>query len=192
MLSGVARAAEGGLMNEKPDTYPVASFAGGCFWCVEYAFREMPGVVYTRVGYSGGGIDRPNYGDVSTGKTGHAEAVEVYYDPEKTDYETLVMAFLKDAHDPTQKNRQGVDVGPQYRSVIFYHDDEQKRIAQEAITRLTAEKYYKKPIVTEILPARTFWKAEDYHQQYYEKYETRTGQPHIRVLLKERKKAEKQ
>ncbi|MCB9988559.1 MAG: peptide-methionine (S)-S-oxide reductase MsrA [Rhodospirillales bacterium] len=167
---------------------PHATFAGGCFWCLESEFRGKPGVVYTRVGYTGGHLDHPTYQDVSTGKTGHAESVEIYYDPEKTNYESLLNIFLRSAHDPTQKNRQGVDVGTQYRSAIFYNGGGQRQLAEKVIDAITKEKLYKKPIVTELVPEQTFWEAEDYHQQYYEKYKAKTGQPHIREWLKHQKK----
>lgn len=177
------------LMNSKPDGYPVAQFAGGCFWCVESEFRALDGVLYTRSGYEGGHIDNPRYEDTHDSKSGHAEAVEVTYDPQKVSYRNLVSFFLEKAHDPTQLNRQGPDVGTQYRSAIFYADEEQKKIAEDVIADLTARKVYKKPIVTTLEPASTFWEAEEYHQQYYEKYEEKYGQPHINALLKKSKDA---
>lgn len=176
------------VQSEKPENLPYATFGGGCFWCMESEFRSLEGVVYTRSGYEGGHLDDPSYRDVTTGKTGHAEAVQVYYDPEKISYRQLADYFLRKAHDPTQKDRQGVDVGPQYRSVIFYHDAEQQKTAQEAIAAAEADKVWKDPIVTEITEESRFWDAEEYHQQYYEKYEEENGQPHIRVLLKKKKK----
>jgi peptide-methionine (S)-S-oxide reductase len=148
----------------------------------------MEGVLYTRVGYIGGHIDNPKYEDTHGSKSGHAEAVEVTYDPEKISYRRLVEFFMKEAHDPTQLNRQGPDVGTQYRSAIFYHNDEEKKAAQDVIDDLTKEKYYPKPIVTTLEPATTFWEAEDYHQQYYEKYEAKTGTPHINDWLKRQKR----
>ncbi len=176
------------LMDKKPDGYPVATLAGGCFWCLESEYRALNGVLFTRVGYMGGAMDTPSYRDVTTGKTGHAEVIEVTFDPAKMSYEQLIEYFLTKAHDPTTLNRQGVDTGTQYRSAIFYHDEEQKRIAEKAIARVEMNKIYKNPIVTEIVPAGTFWEGEDYHQQYYEKYEAENGQPHIRVLLKHQRK----
>lgn len=176
------------LMTVKPEGYPEATFAGGCFWCVESEFRSLDGVLFTRAGYEGGTKDNPAYRDVTTGETGYAEVVEVTYDPDIVSYDDLVRFFLTRAHDPTQLNRQGVDVGTQYRSAIFYKTAEQKTIAEKIIAELTAQKHFKKPIVTTVAPSSTFWEAEDYHQQYYEKYEEQNGQPHIRVLLKKSKK----
>lgn len=176
------------LMTEKPEGYPVAIFAGGCFWCTESEYRAQPGVLFTRVGYIGGHIDNPKYEDTHGSKSGHAEAVEVTYDPDKTDFKTLVEFFMRNAHDPTQLNRQGPDIGTQYRSALFYTDEEQKQIAEDVIKELTEAKVYSKPIVTTLEPATTFWEAEDYHQQYYEKYEERTGKPHINDWLKRQKR----
>lgn len=177
------------LMQSKPAGYPVAIFAGGCFWCTESEYRAQPGVLFTRVGYIGGHMENPKYEDTHGSKSGHAEAVEVTYDPAKTSYKALVEFFMREAHDPTQLNRQGPDVGTQYRSAIFYADEEQKKIAQDVIDELTAAKVYDKPIVTTLEPAGTFWEGEDYHQQYYEKYEAKTGQPHINDWLKRQKRA---
>ncbi len=176
------------LMTEKPDNYPIAVFAGGCFWCLESEFRALDGIVFTRAGYMGGNLNDPSYRDVTTGRSGHAEVVEVSYDPAKTDYEMLVEFFLTKGHDPTQLNRQGVDVGTQYRSAIFPVDAEQERIARMVIERVDMNKIHPKPIVTTIEPMGTFWEGEKYHQQYYEKYEQENGVPHIRVLMKKGKK----
>ena len=178
-------------MDTKPEGYPVAIFAGGCFWCTESEYRAQPGVLFTRVGYIGGHLDNPKYDDTHDSKSGHAEAVEVTFDPKKTSYRKLVEFFMKDAHDPTQLNRQGPNVGTQYRSAIFYTDEEQKNIAQEVIDELTTAKHFSKPIVTTLEAATTFWEGEDYHQQYYEKYEEKTGQPHINDWLKRQKRAGK-
>lgn len=175
------------IKDSKPQSAPVATLAGGCFWCVESEFRALNGVLYTVSGYTGGEIDNPTYQDITTGKTGHAEAVDIYYDPEMITYRELVDFFLRKAHDPTQLNRQGVDKGTQYRSAIFYHDDEQKSIAEEAIKAAETDKVWKDDIVTTLEPLTTFWPAEEYHQQYYEKYEKANGRPHIRVLLKEKR-----
>ena len=177
------------IKTEKPDNLPVATLAGGCFWCLESEFRAINGVVYTISGYTGGDLENPTYQDITTGKTGHAEATDIYFDPEIISYRELVDYFLRKAHDPTQLNRQGVDVGTQYRSAIFYHNEEQKKDAEEAIKAATADKVWKDSIVTTIEPAQKFWPAEEYHQQYYEKYEQQNGRPHIRVLLKHKKKA---
>ena len=177
------------IQEHRPDNLPIATIAGGCFWCIESEFRALEGVIYTRVGYEGGHTENPSYKDITSGKTGHAEALEVYYDPDMISYKKLIDFFLTRAHDPTQKNKQGVDVGTQYRSVIFYHDHEQKKIAQQVIKDVNLRKVWKSPIVTELAPKTTFWEAETYHQQYYEKYEDKTGTPHIRVLFKKNKKA---
>ena len=174
---------------EKPENLPHLTLGGGCFWCLESEFRSLEGVVYTRVGYAGGDVDHPSYREVSGSKTGHAEAVQVYYDPDKITARELLDYFLLKAHDPTQLNHQGVDQGPQYRSVIFYRTAEEKQLAQEAIDAANASKKWKDPIVTTLEPLGTFWDAEEYHQQYYEKYEAETGKPHIRVLIKKQKKA---
>ena len=146
-----------------------ATFAAGCFWGVEAAFAAIPGVTATAVGYEGGATDRPTYRDVCTDTTGHAEAVELDFDPEKVGYEALLDAFFS-LHDPTTKDRQGPDWGTQYRSAIFYHSPEQETAARAKIERLTAEGRYKpRRIVTQVVPAQTFWRAEEYHQRYLEK-----------------------
>jgi peptide-methionine (S)-S-oxide reductase len=143
-----------------------ATFGAGCFWCVEAQFQELEGVEKVESGYSGGFVEHPSYKQVCTGNTGHAEVCNIYYDPSKISYDELLAAFWT-AHDPTQLNRQGNDVGTQYRSVIFYHNDEQKQKAQEYKQKLTEEKAFNGPVVTEISPATAFYKAEDYHQNYY-------------------------
>lgn len=177
------------IMSEKPTSeYPVATLAGGCFWCIESEFRALDGVVYTVSGYTGGALDNPTYQDITTGKTGHAEAIDVYYDPKIISYEDLLEFFLTKAHDPTQLNRQGVDKGTQYRSAIFYKDEAEKAAAEAKIADVTARKVWKDKIVTTSEPAATFWPAEEYHQQYYEKYEQANGRPHIRVMMKQRGK----
>jgi peptide-methionine (S)-S-oxide reductase len=145
-----------------------ATFAAGCFWGVEAAFRQVQGVLETAVGYSGGHYDNPSYKDVCTGKTGHAEVVRVKFDPERVSYDELLDVFWSE-HNPTTKNRQGWDVGTQYRSAIFYHDDEQKALATESRDRLEASGKYRKPIVTEITQVSEFYPAEEYHQRYLEK-----------------------
>ena len=143
-----------------------ATFGAGCFWGVEAAFRQLDGVTKTRVGYSGGHTQNPSYEDVCSHGTGHAEVVEVTYDEERLSYNDLLRVFW-DKHDPTQFNRQGWDIGDQYRSAIFFHDEEQ----QETATRSKEQQQgrYKRPVVTQIEPAQTFYEAEDYHQQYLEK-----------------------
>lgn len=142
-----------------------AVFAGGCFWGVEYHFKRLKGVTSTRVGYIGGTTQQPSYRQVCTGRTGHAEALEVAYDPKVIGYEELARLFFE-IHDPTQFNRQGPDVGNQYRSSVFYTSDEQKRIAESLIGKLEQKGYR---VVTEVVKAGTFWPAEEYHQDYYEK-----------------------
>jgi len=146
-----------------------AMFGAGCFWGVEALFREVPGVTEVYSGYSGGTYDKPTYKIVCAGVTGHAEVVEVTYDPEKVSYETLLDTFWK-CHDPTQVMRQGPDVGSQYRTAIFYYTDEQKAAAEKSKAALDATGELGAPIATEISPAKTFWKAEEYHQRYLEKH----------------------
>lgn len=145
-----------------------ATFAAGCFWGVEDAFRQVKGVLSTTVGYTGGTAKNPSYKEVCTGRTGHAEAVEVDYDPAQVSYLELLRTFWT-SHDPTTLNRQGPDVGTQYRSAIFFHDAEQEAAARESKAILEKEGVFKRPIVTQILPAGDFYRAEDYHQQYFEK-----------------------
>ena len=150
----------------------LATFAAGCFWGVEADFRNIPGVVDTVVGYTGGKTKNPTYRQVCSHTTGHAEAVQVTFDPEKISFERLVKAFF-DLHDPTTPNRQGPDVGSQYRSAIFYHNDDQKQTAEAVKDELDRSGKYRYPIVTEIVPAAPFYMAEDYHQRYYEKHSIR-------------------
>ena len=150
------------------ETLETALFGAGCFWGVESAFRQIPGVVDVRSGYTGGTLENPSYEDVCTDRTGHAEVVQVKYDPSKVTYEQLLSAFWK-MHDPTQLNRQGPDHGTQYRSAIFYTTPEQHAIAQRSKAALEASGTFRRPIVTEITPASKFYDAEDYHQRYYEK-----------------------
>jgi len=145
-----------------------AIFGAGCFWGVEAAFRRVPGVVQTAVGYMGGTQRNPTYQDVCTDQTGHAEVVQVEYDASRVSYHDLLRVFWEN-HDPTQMNRQGPDLGTQYRSVIFFNTPEQETAAQASKERLESGGVYKRPIVTEIRPASDFWRAEEYHQQYLEK-----------------------
>lgn len=145
-----------------------ATLAGGCFWGVEELIRQQPGVLKTEVGYTGGVIEKPTYEVVKTGISGHAEAIEVEYDPSKTSYEKLLLFFFK-MHDPTTKDQQGNDIGTQYRSAIFYHNDEQKLIAEKVIARVDKSGAWKKPVVTEIVPYKKFFAAEGYHQDYLQK-----------------------
>jgi peptide-methionine (S)-S-oxide reductase len=153
-----------------------ALFGAGCFWGVEAAFRQVEGVSATAVGYSGGRKENPSYEDVCSGRTGHAEVVEVEYDPSKVSYDKLLDVFWEN-HDPTTLNRQGPDVGEQYRSAIFTLDPEQEAAARASKERLEKSGRYKRPIVTEITPASTFYRAEEYHQRYLEKH----GLAHCRI-----------
>lgn len=178
------------LQNTPPDNLPRAVFAAGCFWCVESEFRRLNGVVFTQVGYAGGSLPNPTYDNYSKpGKDGtiHAEITEIYYDPKIISYRDLVDHLLRRAHDPTQLNRQGPDVGPQYRSAIFYANEQEKSDAQAAIKAATDEKIWKDPIVTTLEPLTQVWVAEDYHQQYYEKFEEKRGIPHINMSIMRRK-----
>ena len=145
-----------------------ATFGAGCFWGVEEAFRALPGVVETAVGYEGGTMDNPTYKDVCTDRTGHAEVVEVAYDPALVSYNDLLKVFWTN-HDPTQVDRQGPDFGSQYRTVIFYHTPEQQQAAEESKAALDAGGKLRKPVATAITPATTFYRAEEYHQQYLAK-----------------------
>lgn len=145
-----------------------ATFAAGCFWGVESTFQKIRGVLETEVGYMGGHTESPSYREVCTDRTGHAEVVQVTFDDQKVTYDKLLDFFWK-AHDPTQKNRQGPDVGTQYRSAIFYHDDEQRILAEESKARLEESKKYPRPIATNLEKAGTFWRAEEYHQMYLKK-----------------------
>ncbi len=145
-----------------------ATFGGGCFWGVEAAFRQIPGVMATEVGFEGGHTEDPSYRDVCSHTTGHAEVVVVRYDPARLSYDRLLQVFWE-SHDPTQLDRQGPDIGDQYRSVIFFHTPEQQAAAEASMAALAASGAYTKPIVTVIEPARMFYRAEDYHQQYLEK-----------------------
>jgi peptide-methionine (S)-S-oxide reductase len=144
----------------------VAVFAGGCFWGIEAVFEHLKGVKSAVSGYAGGSKTSPSYEEVSSGATGHAESVRVVYDSSQISYGTLLKVFFSVAHDPTQLNRQGPDVGTQYRSAIFYMSDEQKRIAEAYIDQLTKAKAFSRPIVTQVAPLKTFFEAEDYHQDY--------------------------
>lgn len=146
-----------------------ASFGAGCFWGVEARFRVLPGVMDAAVGYMGGHTENPDYKSVCSGNTGHVEVVQLDYDPIVVDYQALLDAFF-DMHNPTTRNRQGPDIGQQYRSVIFYHDEEQKRSAENTIRDLDASLRWPQPIVTTVESAPTFWRAEEYHQQYLAKH----------------------
>lgn len=161
----------------KTDT---ATFGTGCFWCTEAVFQELKGVIKVTSGFMGGTVANPSYEEVCTGTTGHAECLQVLYDPAVITYDELLEVFWE-SHDPTQLNRQGNDIGTQYRSAIFYHDAAQKEKAEHYKTRLNQEKAYDKPIVTEITPASAFYKAEDYHQNYYA---THGSQPYCYLVIR--------
>ena len=154
-----------------PETNPqivteLATLGGGCFWCVEAALKQLEGVKEAVSGYAGGHVDNPSYEAICGGDSGHVEVVRFEYEPAKIDYRTLLLAFFT-AHDPTTPNRQGNDVGEQYRSVIFTHSDEQARIARELVAELDTQRIWPAPIVTQILPVPKFWTAEQYHQDYF-------------------------
>jgi peptide-methionine (S)-S-oxide reductase len=151
-----------------PGTLQIATFGAGCFWGVEEAFRGLDGVVSTAVGYAGGTKEAPTYKEVCTGRTGHAEVVQVTYDPAKVSYDQLLEVFWSN-HNPTTKNRQGWDIGTQYRSAIFFHTPQQEESARKSLETLDRSGRFNKPIVTEVEPASTFYLAEDYHQQYLAK-----------------------
>jgi peptide-methionine (S)-S-oxide reductase len=144
----------------------IATFGTGCFWCTEAVFQQLKGVISAVSGYSGGQIENPSYEQVSTGQTGHAEVCQIEFNPDQVSFEALLEVFFS-IHDPTTLNRKGNDVGPQYRSVIFYHDEEQRETAERVKTKLEANKTFKKPIVTEITAFSKFYPAEDYHQNYF-------------------------
>jgi len=146
----------------------VATLGGGCFWCLEPVYEDLQGVKDVVVGYSGGHVPDPSYRRVTTGTTGHAEVVQVYFDPDEISYREILEVFFT-IHDPTTPNRQGADIGPQYRSIILYHDQEQRATAEEVIRELEEEGVWNRPIVTEVVPFEVFYKAEEYHQEYYKK-----------------------
>lgn len=156
-----------------------ATFAGGCFWCTEAIFRRLKGVTSVMPGYSGGTVENPTYDQVSMGNTGHAEAIQIEFDPIEVSYKTLLDIFWN-THNPTTLNRQGNDEGPQYRSVIFYHDDQQHKEAEESLKEFEAEGKYSDPIVTKIEPFTRFYPAESYHKDYFEKH---SGQPYCDVII---------
>ena len=165
-------AENGAPTNETPTRTEKATFGAGCFWQVEESFRDVPGVIDTAVGYEGGHVDDPTYEQVCTGTTGHTEVCEVTFDPDRVSFEELVAKYFA-IHNPTQRNRQGPDVGFQYRSVVFAHSDEQAELARDVIER--TQGHFRKPIVTVVEPAATFWRAEEYHQCYLEKRQSKGG-----------------
>jgi peptide-methionine (S)-S-oxide reductase len=167
MLQAGSKQKEAKKPMEKNPEFKLATFGSGCFWCSEAIFERLEGVEKVSSGYSGGHVDNPTYEQVCTGNTGHAESIQITYNPSRINYITLLEIFWK-THDPTTKDRQGYDIGPQYRSVIFYHDREQEELARSLKRKLDAEHIWDKPIVTEIVPFEKFWPAEAYHQNYYD------------------------
>lgn len=161
------------------DSVELATFGSGCFWCTEAVFQRVQGVKTVESGYSGGRIKNPTYREVTSGRTGHAEVIQIAYDPEEITYDELLEIFWK-THDPTTLNRQGADVGPQYRSVVFYHNDRQRELAEHYKKELGASGIFRDPIVTEITPYEAFYKAEDYHQNYYNQ---NPSQPYCSVVI---------
>ena len=168
LVVGVSIAMGIGNVGAADPPLATATFAGGCFWCTEAVYAELKGVKSVTSGYIGGAVPNPTYQDVCTGQTGHAEAIQIEYDPAVVSFQKLLEVFFA-THDPTTLNRQGADVGTQYRSGIFYHDDEQKRVAEEVIMKLNQARVFPGPIVTEVTKASVFYPAEDYHQDYFAK-----------------------
>ena len=164
---------------ESDSRLEVATLASGCFWCTEAVFQEIKGVVKVEPGYSGGSMLNPTYRQVSTGTTGHAEAVQIQFNPSIISFREVLEIFFA-THDPTTMNRQGADVGHQYRSAIFYHTDKQKAVAEEVIEEFNSEKTFDSPIVTEVKPFKAFYTAEDYHKNYFKKH---PKQPYCRVVI---------
>ena len=156
----------------------LATFGGGCFWCTEAVFQRLPGVIHSTSGYSGGHLDNPTYQDICAHTSGHAEVIQVQFDPAVVSYEKLLEVFFE-SHDPTTLNRQGADVGDQYRSVIFYHNEEQHKGALNA--KKAAQAHFEDPIVTEVVPLKKFWRAEDYHQDYFNQH---PGQGYCSFVIK--------
>lgn len=161
------------------DTREVATLAGGCFWCLEAVFGELEGVLHVQSGYTGGHLANPTYEQVCTGETGHAEAVQVTFDPKVISYRDLLYIFFA-IHDPTTLNRQGPDVGTQYRSAIFYHTEDQKRTAEAVIADLTRQRIWDRPIVTEVTPLEVFYPAEEYHREYFARH---PEQPYCQAII---------
>lgn len=166
--------------NKNSNTTAVATFGAGCFWCVEAVFLDLKGVKSVVSGYSGGHVENPTYKQVCGGDTGHAEVAQITYDPDAISFEELLEVFWK-THDPTTLNRQGNDVGTQYRSVIFYHDEQQKKLAERYKQKLDASGAFKDPVVTEIVPLEKFYRAEDYHQNYFSQNES---QPYCAFVVR--------
>jgi len=157
----------------------IATLAGGCFWCLEAVYSELNGVLKWESGYSGGTVRNPSYEDVCSGETGHAEVVQITFDPTIITYREILQVFFS-IHDPTTRDRQGHDVGSQYRSVIFYHDDNQKRVAEEVMSEIETTKIWDMPIVTELVPFVEFFKAEEYHQNYFK---NNPNQPYCQIVV---------
>ncbi|MDC4223887.1 MAG: peptide-methionine (S)-S-oxide reductase MsrA [Candidatus Manganitrophus sp.] len=166
-------------MNSETKTREVATFGGGCFWCLDAVFADLKGVESSISGYSGGAVDNPTYREVCSGTTGHAEVSQVTYDPSVITFRELLEVFFT-IHDPTTLNRQGADEGPQYRSVIFYHTPEQKAIAEQIIKEFSEKGIWDRPIVTEVTPFQKFYRAEEYHQDYYK---NNPGQGYCRIVI---------
>ncbi len=166
-------------IERQPNSFQIATLGGGCFWCLEAVYDELKGVDKVESGYAGGTVKNPTYRDVCAGTTGHAEVTQITFDPKVISFKELLEIFFT-VHDPTTLNRQGADVGTQYRSVIFYHDEEQKKIAERVIAEINAAKIWERPIVTEVSPFTAFYKAEGYHQDYYV---NNPGQPYCQVVI---------
>src|SRR6478672_2909213 len=160
-------------------TIQIATLANGCFWCSEAIFKRLKGVKSVLPGYSGGIVENPSYEQVCTGKTGHTESIQIEFDPTVIPYEKILDVFWH-THDPTTLNRQGADVGTQYRSAIFYHNEEQRKVAEQTIAEINAAHIWNAPIVTEVTPLQTFYKAEDYHQEYYQ---NNPNQGYCRIVI---------
>jgi peptide-methionine (S)-S-oxide reductase len=171
---------EGIAMTNSNSNTDTATFGAGCFWCVEAIFQNLKGVQAVQSGYSGGSIKNPSYKEVCTGRTGHAEVVQITYDPKQITYDELLEVFWQ-THDPTTLNQQGADHGTQYRSAIFYHNDQQKQLAEGYKKKLNDEKVFKGQVVTEITPFQTFYKAEDYHQNYFN--ENKDSNPYCTMVI---------
>jgi len=167
-------------MQQAQEQYEQATLGGGCFWCVEAMYQKLNGVISVESGYSGGHVDNPTYKQVKQGDTGHAEVVRIAFDPQVIPFAEILKVFLL-SHNPTELNKQGEDIGHQYRSVIFYHNEEQKKVALETLKTIEEGQYYKDPIVTEVSPLTNYYKAEDYHQNYFN---TNPNQPYCALVVK--------
>ncbi len=179
VCKGVGMEVQKDEKSQKSTAFSTATLGGGCFWCLEAVFEQLRGVERVESGYAGGAIPRPTYQQVCTGTTDHAEVVQITFDPKIIGYRDILEIFFA-IHDPTTLNRQGADRGSQYRSVIFYHDDQQRQIARQLIAELKAAGTWKDPIVTQVVPFQAFYRAEDYHQSYYR---TNPGQPYCLAVV---------